>query len=423
MHAVEVERVSKTFRIPHERQTRLVERATALFRPSPVELLPALSDVSLAVPKGGFMGVVGANGSGKSTLLKVIAGILVPDAGAVRVHGSLAPLLELGLGFHPELSARDNVTLYGAVLGYPPDRMAERVAAALAFAELERFADAKLKSFSSGMAARLAFATAVLADADILLLDEVLAVGDAGFQEKCAGAFTEFRRQGKTVVLVSHDLGAVQRCCDTAAWIDRGRLVTVGPAADVVQSYVTAIRSHPTRPGEATGHVEDRAGRFGAQEVRYVRGALEDQGGRPLTQVRTGQRVVLRLHVEYRVPSRDAVFGFGVRQLGPKGGHTLYSINNQLLGLTIGEFQPGDALDIRIPFTAMLVNGDYSITVAIAERRGEVDGWMYHDWITDFLTFSVDGSRCQEGQADLHAEFHCDAVRSATAPRIVTAGG
>ena len=245
MNAIEVCNVSKTFRIPHERHTTIAERLLGLFRANEIEVLQALQDVSLEVPAGSFVGVIGSNGSGKSTLLKVVAGLLVPDDGQVRINGTLVPLLELGLGFHQELTVRENVTLYGAVLGYSRQSMARRIEEVVAFAGLERFQDAKLKSLSSGMTMRLAFATALRADADTLLLDEVLAVGDAQFQRKCIEVFEGLKRQRKTIVLVSHDLASVQRFCDKVFWLDKGRLVMAGECVEVIQTYLAVSQNSP----------------------------------------------------------------------------------------------------------------------------------------------------------------------------------
>jgi len=237
MHAIEVHAVSKSYRITHERQTRLVERMLSVFRPVPVEHFQAIADFTLQVPLDSFVGVIGRNGSGKSTLLKLIAGLLVPDTGEIHVQGRIAPVLELGLGFNGELTAEENVMLYGALLGYPRAEMRDRVDAAIAFAEVERFRDAKLKSFSSGMVARLAFGTALLADADVMLLDEVLAVGDAQFQEKCYRAVTDVRSGRRTVVLVSHDLASVGTYCDRAMLIQGGRCTAIGPTHEVIGLY------------------------------------------------------------------------------------------------------------------------------------------------------------------------------------------
>jgi ABC-type polysaccharide/polyol phosphate transport system ATPase subunit len=404
MHAIEVHGVSKSYHIAHERQTRLAERLTSLFRPIPGEHFPALVDVTLEIPEDSFVGIIGPNGSGKSTLLKLIAGLLVPDSGEIHAHGSIAPLLELGLGFHGELTAQENVTLYGALLGYPRAQMRARVDAAIAFAEVERFRYAKLKSFSSGMVARLAFATALLADADVLLLDEVLAVGDAHFQEKCFSAFADLRRRGKTVVLVSHDLGSLQRFSDRVFWLDRGRLVMAGAAEEVVQTYLAASRSG-SGPAGAEQAEELPPGRFGDGGVRLVRGSLVGRNG---SRIEAGERVVLELSLECVAPSDDPVVGFGVHRLGARGAQTIYSISTELLGIRTGRFRPGDRPQVRMPFTANLLNGDYAITVAIAKRGDEPGNWTFHDWISDFVTFSVAGSPCVDGLVDLGGDYECE---------------
>ncbi|HLK12269.1 MAG TPA: ABC transporter ATP-binding protein [Candidatus Binatia bacterium] len=414
MNAIEVRGVSKTYRIPHERHTTLAERVLSWFRPSGFELFPALNDVSLDVPEGTFVGVIGANGSGKSTLLKLMAGLLVPDAGAVLVSGTVAPLLELGLGFHNELTVAENISLYGAVLGYPPGRMAERVDEVVAFAELERFRDAKLKSLSSGMLMRLAFATALRADADILLLDEVLAVGDARFQQKCFDVFADLKKRRRTIVLVSHDVASVQRFCDRVFWIDAGRLAMAGAADEVVKTYLAISRADMLRRAAEKEPLskEDIAGlepvhRFGDGDIRFVEGTLERTDGTTLARVRAGERVVLRLRAVVNAVSAQPTFGMIVKQLGALGGHPVYSTNTKFLDLELGPFAPGDEVEVRIPFTASLVDGHYTVHVAAADGHAGV----VHDWINDYVTFSVEESSCHEGILDLRAEFHCEVVR------------
>ena len=241
MPAIGVYGVHKTFRIPHERHTTLTERVLNAFRPPRYERFAALAGVDLEIEAGAFVGVIGRNGSGKSTLLKVIAGLLVPDAGCVRVEGSMCELLELGLGFSPELTVYENVTLYAAVLGYPRRDGQARVERAIAFAELERFRDAKLKSLTTGMVMRLGFATALQADSDVILLDEILAVGDEEFQRKCLATFIEFRKRHKTVVLVSHDLSDVRQFCDRVVLFDAGRVVATGAPDAVIPRYLHLI--------------------------------------------------------------------------------------------------------------------------------------------------------------------------------------
>lgn len=414
--AIDLRNVSKVYRIPHERHTSLVERALSIFRPVTVEKMLALDGVTLSVPNGAFVGIVGANGSGKSTLLKIITGLMVPDSGTVKVRGTVAPLLELGLGFHAELTARENVAMYGAILGYPRREMRERIEMVIDFAELERFGDAKLKSFSSGMVARLALATALQADARILLLDEVLAVGDARFQQKCFDAFANLR-QTRTILLVSHDVGAIQRFCDHVYWLDQGKIVMEGEAQHVVMTYVDVMRQDALR--KASERKPGKGGaepirRFGDQSARFVAGILEDEHGRPLSIVRSGSRVVLHLTLEFDVDATEPVVGFGIRQLGSLGSHIVYNTNNDLLEVSLGRFAPGDRVDIRLPFTAALMNGHYTVFVAAAKRETLAHDPAFYDWINEFVTFSIEGSRCWEGLADLDAEFEFQ--RTATRP-------
>ena len=398
MNAIEVEHVSKTYRIPHERHTTLVERMLSGFRRRQIETLTALNDVTLDIPAGEFVGVIGANGSGKSTLLKVMAGLLVPDLGDVRVHGTLVPLLELGLGFHLELTVRENVTLYGAVLGYPQGEMDRRVQEVVEFAGLERFRDAKLKSLSSGMLVRLAFATALRADADILLLDEVMAVGDAQFQRKCIEVFTDLKRQRRTIVLVSHDLASVQRFCEKVFWLDRGKLVMAGSPTDVVQTYLTVVQTAGLQAGPVE-LPENSEQRWGDGRIRFVDARLESEDGTPAVRVRAGSRVVLRLQARCREACTDPVFGLIVWL----GGQVVYSINTELLGMRTGLYAAGAVCDVQMSFVAALRNGQYTITVAAADR---FEGTP-HDWINHLVAFIVEGSRCNDGVADLGAEFLC----------------
>jgi ABC-type polysaccharide/polyol phosphate transport system ATPase subunit len=237
MAVIEVRNVHKSFRIPHEVHTTLTERVMHLFRPVTYERFDALRGVDLDVEPRSFVGIIGRNGSGKSTLLKIIAGLFAPDQGSVRVHGSMCELLELGLGFSVELTVRENVTLYASILGYPRRDLSRCVDEAIAFAELTRFRDAKLKSLSTGMCVRLGFATALQADCDILLLDEILAVGDAEFQSKCLGTFMDLKERGKTIVLVSHDMGQVERFCDEVVLFDDGRILARGAPRRIIERY------------------------------------------------------------------------------------------------------------------------------------------------------------------------------------------
>jgi ABC-type polysaccharide/polyol phosphate transport system ATPase subunit len=235
--AIEATRVSKAFRIPHEQRTFLKEYVLHPFRRPSYERNDALEDVTFTVESGEFFGVIGPNGGGKSTLLRILAGIYVPDSGLVRVNGLLSPFIELGVGFNLELTARDNIRMNGTLAGLTTRELNERFDDILAFSELERFVDQKLKNYSSGMLVRLAYSIAIRIPFDVLLLDEVLAVGDEAFQEKCFATFERFKEEGKTVVFVSHALDLVERFCDRCLLLQGGTVQAIGSPHDVAGVY------------------------------------------------------------------------------------------------------------------------------------------------------------------------------------------
>lgn len=237
--AIKVTAVSKVFRIPHERRRSIYDNIAGLIRGNSFsyESMWALRNVDFSIKRGETVGVIGENGSGKSTLLKIIAGVLTPDSGTVTVKGKIAPFLELGVGFHPELSATDNVYLYGSIMGLSREQVTSKMEAIFEFAELQKFRNAKLKNFSSGMYARLAFSTAISTDPDILLIDEALSVGDEAFQKKCFDKINEFKRKGKTILFVSHGMGIVSQICERAILLDHGSMVSIGPTEKVVTAY------------------------------------------------------------------------------------------------------------------------------------------------------------------------------------------
>jgi lipopolysaccharide transport system ATP-binding protein len=240
--AVVVKNVSKYFRIPREKKRTIYENIIGLFQGDHgYEEFWALKDIDFTIKHGETFGVIGPNGSGKSTLLKILAWVLYPDTGSVKINGRLAPFLELGVGFHPELTARENVYLYGSILGLTRKELKTKYEEIMDFAELKRFENVKLRSFSSGMYVRLGFSTAIQANPDIFLLDEVLAVGDEHFQKKCKDKIEEFKRSGRTIVFVSHDLGSVKKVCEKTMLLSGGRIVAVGETGKVVDEYLRLV--------------------------------------------------------------------------------------------------------------------------------------------------------------------------------------
>lgn len=246
--AIEVERLSKFYRIPREKKTTVYENLIGLLKGSYMSYdeFWALKDVSFSVSRGETLGIIGPNGCGKSTLLKIMAGVLFADTGKVAINGKIAPFLELGVGFQPELTAKENVYLYGAIMGLTRKEVAHRYEEIMEFSELKRFENMRLKNFSSGMYVRLAFSTAIQTDPDIFLIDEVLSVGDELFQRKCSEKIDEIRRKGKTIILVSHSLPTIQRLCERSVLLHKGHLEMIGRTETVIGKYLEIINTGNT---------------------------------------------------------------------------------------------------------------------------------------------------------------------------------
>jgi ABC-type polysaccharide/polyol phosphate transport system ATPase subunit len=306
-NAIEVRDLHKSFEIPFERIDSIKERVAHPFAQARTRELIALDGVSFDVHRGEFFGIVGRNGTGKSTLLKILASIYAADSGGIEMAGRVAPFIELGVGFNVELTARENVVLNGVLMGLPKAEAEARIESVIEFAELEEFADLKLKNYSSGMLVRLAFSVMIQSDADILLIDEVLAVGDASFQQKCKDVFHDMRDQGRTVVLVTHDMSAVEQYCHRAMLLDRGTIQTLGDPAEVARDY---LRLNFERAPTSTAEGADDTG--AAADVRIVECWLEDANGARTDNVELGTEVEFHAIFEARVDVPQPTFGFVV---------------------------------------------------------------------------------------------------------------
>jgi ABC-2 type transport system ATP-binding protein len=395
--AVVVDGVSKTFKLPRERVHTLKERALHPLRRSAVDELRALRDVTFGVRHGEFFGVVGRNGSGKSTLLKCMAGIYPVDSGRIFVNGRVSAFIELGVGFNPDLPAKDNILINATMLGLSSREARARTDSILDFAELNEFTDLKIKNYSSGMLVRLAFSVMIQVDADILLVDEVLAVGDASFQQKCFDEFARIRRQGTTIVLVTHDMGAVERFCDRAVLLEHGRLVEDGTARDVGRRYLElnfsvearAREAHEASVTEGTPEPpeEEAAAQAAAtpqdhgsqpDEVRQGDGRaeilsahFEDDAGHRLEMLSAGDYVTFVMHVRFVDEVQDPVFGMGLQN---NDGNYLFAANN-LNEPPAGNFRPGEEIEVRFRFGNYLSPDRYYVNAAVA-RAGSGLAWI-----------------------------------------------
>jgi homopolymeric O-antigen transport system ATP-binding protein len=354
--AVEVDRVSKHFRLYHERNQSL---KAAVLRGGCAQYddFLALDDVSFDVPEGVTLGLIGENGSGKSTLLKCIARILSPDAGSITTRGKISALLELGAGFHPELSGRDNVYLNGAILGLSKRQLDQRFDEIVAFAGIGRFIDSPVKNYSSGMYVRLGFSVAINVDPDVLLIDEVLAVGDAEFQQRCTDKIVELKEQGRTIIVVSHSMDSVRNLCDQVVLLEHGRLVTVGPAVEVIDEYLVDV-FHDQTFESADG------ARWGSGEIRIERAEVLGADERAVEHVKTGDSIVVRLHYAAREHVRRPVFGIGINAAD---GAYVSGPNTRDAGLVLEAVSGQGRVDLHID-RLMLVPGTYAVTVAVHDE-------------------------------------------------------
>ena len=402
--AIELVNVSKIYRRYSGRHFATLKSALlkrSLLRDlRPDEAFVALKDVSFTVPKGSTFGVIGRNGSGKSTALKLVAGITKPSAGTVRVTGRISALIELGAGFHPEISGRENVFINGIMLGLSKREVEARFDEIVDFAELREFIDAPVKTYSSGMYMRLGFAVAIHVDPDVLLVDEVLAVGDESFTHKCLDKFGELHRRGKTVLIVTHSLGLVERLCDNAVWLDGGEKQLEGDPMRVVGAYLTsvaegekqqmaaatskALNAAPSAP--ATDMFQATNGRWGSREIEITQVELVGADGQPSFVFQSGDAVSVKLHVRASKPATDFVFGVSVFNAD---GVCCFGTNTAIEHMASDRME-GDA-DVAFAVDHLdLVEGTYKLDVAVHKR----DGAPY-DYHRQLYTFRVK-SRTEE---------------------------
>jgi ABC-type polysaccharide/polyol phosphate transport system ATPase subunit len=353
--AIRVDGVSKRFRLYHERNESL-KVSVLRGRRARYEEFWALRDVSFDVAVGTTFGLIGENGSGKSTLLKCIARILRPDEGTIASQGKISALLELGAGFHPELSGRENIYLNAAILGLTKKKVNSKLDDIVEFAGLEQFIDTPVKHYSSGMYMRLGFSIAINVEPDILLVDEILAVGDESFQRKCTEKFSDLREAGKTIIIVTHALGTVRTLCDDVALLEHGRVRAMGPASDIVEEYLVDVHHDQVADG-VDGY------RYGTREATVERAEILDGHGRPIDTVATGEPATIRIHYSSPEPIERPVFGLAV--FSNEGVHVTGP--NSRLDDAIPDKIEGDGhIDYQIE-RLLLVPNTYFLSIALVD--------------------------------------------------------
>lgn len=410
--ALAAREVHKRFRIPEERSHTLKERALHPLRRSRHEDLHALKDISFAVQPGEFFGIVGRNGSGKSTLLKCLAGIYRVDEGAIWCNGRMSTFIELGVGFNPDLAAYENVALNGIMLGLSPREARARYERVIEFAELEEFQDLKLKNYSSGMHVRLAFSVAIQVDAEILLIDEVLAVGDAAFQQKCFDVFSRMREEGRTIIFVTHDMSAVTRFCRRAMLLERGEVVSIGDPRDIADRYLELSF------GRAAGYEDDEVGsaRMGDGTARVTDVWLGDDRAERRSVAPQSEPLTLKVLITFNADVVDPAV-------------SLTLLNDQRQPVVVattakeheetGSFQAGERAGFAFSFHNMLAPGRYHPILTIT-HRGE--GLDVIDRYTGGLSFVVSGLTSSGGMVEIPVETAVTRWGRAPEDEIQTAG-
>jgi ABC-type polysaccharide/polyol phosphate transport system ATPase subunit len=406
--AVVARSVSKSFTVPEERTHTLKERVLHPRRRIRHQTFRALNDISFEVAEGEFFGIAGRNGSGKSTMLKCLAGIYRAD-GDIWCRGRLSTFIELGVGFNPDMAARDNVVMNGIMMGLTPREARRRYEAVIEFAELEEFKDLKLKNYSSGMHVRLAFAVAIQVDADILLIDEVLAVGDAAFQQKCFDVFNQMRDSGKTIIFVTHDMGSMQRFCHRALLLERGSAVFMGDPHEVADRYLELNFGRDPDAAERAG-----AERSGDGEARVVEAWVTNELGESITAVQQQQQMTLNARVVFMVDVEDPAASVYVLNEEHKA---VLVANTAIENERSGRFRSGEEVVFSFTFGNVLAPGRYSPMFTLAHRGSGLD---VIDRFEGSFSFVVTGPYAQGGIVDLpvHSSVSRSAARHAQETKV-----
>lgn len=369
--AIKVDKVSKSFKLPHEKVNSIKSVFVGLFNGKRTyEKQEVLKDISFEIKKGEFFGIIGRNGSGKSTLLKLLAGVYSPDKGAIYISGKLTPFIELGVGFNPELTARENVYLNGALLGFNRNEIDGMYDEIVEFAELKKFMDQKLKNYSSGMQVRLAFSIAIRSKSEILLLDEVLAVGDAIFQKKCYEYFKQLKKDKRTVVFVSHDTNAVLEYCDRALFIEQGKLVNTGDTTSVINAYLDILsEQQKSKLSVEGGRGASKADKNAPIEVKEAK-TMDPNSNKSISLFRD-ENEVIGVKVSYQVNSNVDRPVYGVTILDA-GGMRVFTSNTLWSKIATNDVKQGQLVTVIWAIPNAFNEGSFTITPAVADSSGVI---------------------------------------------------
>ncbi len=359
----------------------------------------ALRDVSFEVREGEALGIIGHNGAGKSTILKLLAGVTDPTRGRARVNGRFAALIELGAGFHPDLTGRENVYLNGSILGLKRAEIDRKLESIVDFAGIEKFMDTPVKRYSSGMQARLGFAVAAHVEPEVLLIDEVLSVGDFAFQQKCFKRMEEFRRGGIAIVFVSHNLNAIASLCSKAVLMQAGQVTAEGSPKEVINAY-TNVEYAVVSDDEAEQMAEMEHGRV-TKHMEVLRADISDADGRPARSFQSLETATIRIRLRARRDVYDPIIGFGLRN---DEATWVYGTNSAMQKVSIGRVAAGEEMTVAFPLMLNLCQGTYAINASAAPAEGKV----LMDWRENLLTFDVFGDQVGHGIADLQAAINIE---------------
>ncbi|MGO9972060.1 MAG: ABC transporter ATP-binding protein [Solirubrobacteraceae bacterium] len=393
---VTVYHVNKAFKLPHQQYHTLKERALHPLKARRFDVLQAVSDVTIEINSGEFFGIIGRNGSGKSTLLKCIAGIYGIDSGDLHVRGRLSPFIELGVGFNQELTARDNIMINAIMLGLTRKQARDSFDAIIDFAELHEFLDLRLKNYSSGMLVRLAFSVAIQVEAEILLIDEVLAVGDVSFQNKCFDQFERLKREGRTILFVTHDMGAVERFCNRAMLLEKGAMIAIGEPSEVARRYNLL---NIGQAAHAAAHDEAQvSNRVPERRLGIIDAWFEDLAGERIASLSYGRPCRVCMEIRFNEEFVDPIFGVTLRN---QIGGTVFATTTDVAHGPTGRFDAGQTVVVRLDFDNCLAASRYTLTPSVAEK-GSPSALEMRD---DLASLLIEGGPMTGGVAHLSHTF------------------